>query len=59
MKHNAAKAIKYGLKVYNDSEKMQEDLLHLNFSGTNLLMMSSGNFDGLDLDSIAQKIIKI
>ncbi len=48
-----------GLKVYNDSEKMQEDLLHLNFSGTNLLMMSSGNFDGLDLDSIAQKIIKI
>jgi hypothetical protein len=32
-------------------------LLSENWVNSNLLMMSSGNFDGLDFDSIANKII--
>lgn len=46
------------LKVYNDSEKMQEDLLLNNYSGKNLLLMSSGNFDGLDLEGLAERVVK-
>jgi len=41
------------LKVYNDSIKMQQDLLRVDFKGKNLLMMSSGNFDGLNLEELA------
>jgi UDP-N-acetylmuramate: L-alanyl-gamma-D-glutamyl-meso-diaminopimelate ligase len=46
------------LIVYNDSVKMQEDLLKFNYSGKNLLLMSSGNFDGLDLDGFAERVVK-
>ncbi len=44
------------LMVYNDSEKMLEDLLNLEWEQSNLLLMSSGNFDGWDIEAIAARI---
>jgi UDP-N-acetylmuramate: L-alanyl-gamma-D-glutamyl-meso-diaminopimelate ligase len=46
------------LTVYNDSGKMQEDLISLDYRNKNLLLMSSGNFDGLDLEGLAGKALK-
>jgi len=45
------------LKVYTDSQKLVEDLMHLNFDKTNLLLMSSGNFSGLNLQELADKVV--
>ena len=45
------------LQVYTDSEKLLADLLETNWKDKNLLMMSSGNFDGIDLNSLAQKVL--
>jgi len=45
------------LKIFNDSGKMQEYLLQKDFRNKNLLLMSSGNFDGLDLEGLASKLI--
>lgn len=45
------------LKVYTDSQKLLNDLLLLNFERTNLLLMSSGNFSGLNLQELADKIV--
>lgn len=44
------------LKVYNDSGKLQEFLMEMDFANTNLLMMSSGNFDGLNLEELASNL---
>jgi UDP-N-acetylmuramate: L-alanyl-gamma-D-glutamyl-meso-diaminopimelate ligase len=44
------------LAIYNDSEKLQQDLLKFNFHNKNLLLMSSGNFDGLDLELLAGRL---
>ena len=38
--------------VFTDSQKLQEYLQSLNWSNQNLLMMSSGNFDGIDLENL-------
>ncbi|WP_372640831.1 UDP-N-acetylmuramate--L-alanine ligase [Ancylomarina sp.] len=46
------------LKVYTDSQILLYDLMHLNFEKTNLLLMSSGNFSGLNLKELADKIIE-
>ncbi|MBR1793543.1 MAG: peptidoglycan synthetase [Bacteroidales bacterium] len=40
------------LRVYTDSSQMVRDLRDREWSNTNLLMMSSGNFDGIDLATI-------
>ncbi|RZT97503.1 UDP-N-acetylmuramate: L-alanyl-gamma-D-glutamyl-meso-diaminopimelate ligase [Ancylomarina subtilis] len=45
------------LKVYTDSQVLLTDLMQLNFEKTNLLLMSSGNFSGLNLKEVADKII--
>ena len=45
------------LHVYTDSKKLLADLLKTNWKDKNLLMMSSGNFDGIDLDLLAEKVI--
>ena len=45
------------LMVYNDSSEMLNELLKLNWENSNLLLMSSGNFDGLEPDEIAKKIL--
>jgi len=45
------------LVVYNDSEKLKEDLLRIKFHNKILLLMSSGNFDGLNLEDLADQLI--
>ena len=45
------------LKVYTDSDILINDLLQLNFTKTNLLLMSSGNFSGVNLKDLADKIV--
>ena len=45
--------------VYTDTDKLQKDLLSINFKNKNLLLMSSGNFHGIDFKSFSKKIIKI
>ncbi len=45
------------LEVYTDSNKLLQDLLKMDWKNKNLLMMSSGNFDGIDFDDLAENII--
>ncbi len=42
--------------VYTDSDKVIADLLQNNFTNTNVLLMSSGNFSGVNLKELAEKI---
>ncbi|TDO24379.1 UDP-N-acetylmuramate--L-alanine ligase [Pedobacter duraquae] len=44
------------LLFFNKSEKLEEYLLGLNFNKSNLLLMSSGNFSGMDLIELARKL---
>ncbi|TAH27324.1 MAG: peptidoglycan synthetase [Cytophagales bacterium] len=44
------------LKVYTDSQLLEKHITSLVWKNRNLLLMSSGNFDGLDLKDIAKKI---
>lgn len=44
------------LLVFNDSESLQKLLKDMNWNDKVLLMMSSGNFDGIDLKDFAKKI---
>jgi len=46
------------LRVYTDSSIMRNDLVKMKWENKNLLMMSSGNFDGIDFDELASEIIK-
>jgi UDP-N-acetylmuramate: L-alanyl-gamma-D-glutamyl-meso-diaminopimelate ligase len=46
------------LKVFTDSSELQDYLTSMNWEKTNLLLMSSGNFNGLDLKSFAEKIVQ-
>jgi UDP-N-acetylmuramate: L-alanyl-gamma-D-glutamyl-meso-diaminopimelate ligase len=46
------------LKVYTNSKQLQEDLLKMNFKNKNLLMMSSGNFDGIDFKELGRMVVK-
>ena len=45
------------LKVYNDSSEMLSDLMQQDWDNAMLLLMSSGNFDGLEPSVIAGKIL--
>jgi len=45
------------VKVYSDSKELIRDLLAKDYSDKNLLMMSSGNFDGVNFNEFADKII--
>jgi UDP-N-acetylmuramate: L-alanyl-gamma-D-glutamyl-meso-diaminopimelate ligase len=44
------------LAVYNDSGKLREHILSIDYHNKNLLLMSSGIFDGIDLESLAEQI---
>jgi UDP-N-acetylmuramate: L-alanyl-gamma-D-glutamyl-meso-diaminopimelate ligase len=46
------------LVVYNDSKKLKEDLLQMDFTNKTLLLMSSGDFDGMKLEELAEMIAK-
>ncbi|MFY9309996.1 MAG: Mur ligase family protein [Bacteroidia bacterium] len=45
------------IKVYTDSKELLNDLLKKDFTTKNLLMMSSGNFDGIDFKELGEKIV--
>ncbi len=45
------------IKVYTDSKELLNDLLKMDFTTKNLLMMSSGNFDGIDFKELGEKIV--
>jgi len=47
------------LQVFTDSSRLKEMLLGQQWAGRNLLMMSSGNFDGLDVKSIAAELLSV
>ncbi len=46
------------LKIYTNSKLLLEDLLKHDFKDKNLLMMSSGNFDGIDFKELGEQIVK-
>ncbi|MFV0291533.1 MAG: UDP-N-acetylmuramate--L-alanine ligase [Mangrovibacterium sp.] len=45
------------LKVFTDSDALFEELFAKSWQGKNLLLMSSGNFSGKDMQAIANEII--
>lgn len=46
------------VEVYTDSAKMIESLKQTDWKNTNLLMMSSGNFDGVNVKGFAEELVK-
>lgn len=46
------------VEVYTDSAKMIDSLKKMTWENTNLLMMSSGNFDGVNVKNFAEELIK-
>ena len=45
------------IHVFTDSALLHQDLTQRNWNGSNLLMMSSGNFDGIDFKELAEEIV--
>jgi len=45
------------LEVFTDSYLLKQSLMQEAWNQKNLLLMSSGDFDGLDLDELARKIV--
>jgi len=45
------------LKVFTDSKQLESFLLEQSWKNKNLLMMSSGNFGGIDLQALSEKIM--
>jgi UDP-N-acetylmuramate: L-alanyl-gamma-D-glutamyl-meso-diaminopimelate ligase len=45
------------IRVFNNTEAFQSWLKSIDFNNTNLLLMSSGNFDGIALDLFAKELI--
>ena len=45
------------VEVFTDSKAMVENIKKMQWSNANLLMMSSGNFDGIDFNQLADEII--
>jgi UDP-N-acetylmuramate: L-alanyl-gamma-D-glutamyl-meso-diaminopimelate ligase len=46
------------IKVYTSSAKLIEDLKQQSWENTNLLLMTSGNFDGLDFTELANELLR-
>ena len=44
--------------IFNDSEALRSYLSNENWTDTNLLLMSSGNYDGIDVDIFAKKLLE-
>jgi len=45
------------MRVFADSMKLQEELLNFRWENSNLLLMSSGDFDGMDIHAVAVQIV--
>ncbi|MBM3403439.1 MAG: peptidoglycan synthetase [Bacteroidetes bacterium] len=48
-----------GLKVYTDSSEMVGWLRQTDWNDKNLLLMSSGDFDGIDMKTLAEELLSI
>ena len=48
---------RHDLKVFTESKEMQQFLKSLKWNNQNLLMMSSGNFDGIDFNCLAEDLL--
>lgn len=46
------------VEVYTDSAKMIDSLKEIKWEKTNLLMMSSGNFDGVNVKGFAEELLR-
>ena len=46
------------IKVFDNSKELQDYLCSKKWEGANLLLMSSGNFDGMDFAALADNIIE-
>lgn len=46
------------IRVFTDTLLLQDYLLNKNWTDTNLLLMSSGNFNGIDLDKFGEKLVE-
>jgi UDP-N-acetylmuramate: L-alanyl-gamma-D-glutamyl-meso-diaminopimelate ligase len=46
------------LRIFEDAQKLEEYLLNQSWKNKNLLMMSSGNFGGMDLRQLSEKILR-
>ena len=46
------------VRVFTDSEKLQNELKSLDYNNTALLMMTSGNFDGINIPEFATSLLK-
>ncbi len=44
-------------RVYNDADKIRSDLSKLNLENANLLLMTSGNFSGIDFKNFSKELI--
>ena len=49
---------KEGLLVFSDTDQFKKYLLGEKWENSNLLLMSSGNFDGLQVKEFAEEIVK-
>lgn len=47
------------LQVYNESQKLKDDILQLTMQDTVLLMMSSGNFNGINVNELGEKVLSL
>lgn len=45
------------VRVFTDSNELTNHLRTLKWENSNLLLMSSGNFDGVDLNAFAKELI--
>ncbi|MNY66768.1 hypothetical protein D3C86_2042470 [compost metagenome] len=45
------------IQVFTDSKKLETYLLAQKWKNANLLLMSSGNFDGIDFKELAEKVL--
>lgn len=45
------------IRVFTNSKELQQELKSQNWEKTNLLLMSSGNFDGVDLNAFAKELL--
>jgi UDP-N-acetylmuramate: L-alanyl-gamma-D-glutamyl-meso-diaminopimelate ligase len=46
------------LKVFTDSTKLVEELKNIEWKDRNLLIMTSGNFSGIDIKELAKELLK-
>ena len=47
---------KQGLQVITEKNELEKWLANKSYNNTNLVLMSSGNYDGLDINTFGQKI---